>query len=133
MEAPIKSPAGKVVLIVVAYHADDTGRAWPAIETIAAEASIGRRTVFRAIDELEVRGWIATYRRRGRSTIYWPKAALRRALSRLLEDAAEPARRSAPSAVIEVGQGVSQWHRGGARAAPISTKEEPIKILYRRK
>ena len=111
MEAPIKSPAGKVALIVVAFHADDTGRAWPAIETVAAEASIGRRTAFRAIADLEARGWIATYQRRGRSTIYWPKRprdVLCRECWTVLPGAAE----TCPVCGVYVLKGVSERHRG---------------------
>ena len=111
MEAPIKSPAGKVVLIVVSYHANDTGRAWPAIETIAAEASIGRRTAFRAVDALEERGWIASYQRRGRSTIYWPKRpsdVLCRGCWMMLPGGTT----LCPVCGLEARQGVPERHRG---------------------
>ena len=74
LNAPLQSPAAKSALFILAFHADATGKAWPAVETIAREASIGRRTVFRALENLEADGWIATYQRLGRSTMFWPKA-----------------------------------------------------------
>ena len=48
LNAPLVSATGKVVLVILAYHADSSGKAWPSVETIASEASIGRRTAFRA-------------------------------------------------------------------------------------
>ena len=104
--APVKSPS-KWVLIVFAYHADDTGRAWPSIETIAAEVSVSRSTAFRAVADLERRGWIATYQRRGRSTIYWPKAPLDvlcRGCWRMLPSGTT----NCPVCGIEAGKGVSE-------------------------
>ncbi len=74
LDAPLESPAAKSVLVILAVHADRSGKAWPAVETIARQASIGRRTAYRALDWLEANGWIASYRRQGRSTMYWPKA-----------------------------------------------------------
>jgi hypothetical protein len=50
----------RVVLLNLAHHADDTGLAWPSVETIAAECGMGRRTVQRALRRLEDVGWIKT-------------------------------------------------------------------------
>lgn len=43
----------KAVLMVLAIMANADGEAWPSIATIAENASLGRRTVFDALDRLE--------------------------------------------------------------------------------
>ena len=46
-----RGPA-RVVLFVLAEHADDHGVAWPSVQTIAREAGLSRRAVFRGLDKL---------------------------------------------------------------------------------
>ena len=68
-------------------------------------------TTFRAIDGLERRGWIATYQRRGRSTIYWPKRPcdlLCRGCFTMLPSGTT----DCPVCGIEAGKGVPERHRG---------------------
>lgn len=63
--------ADRLVLIAIANHADGRGwNAWPAVDRIAVEARVDRRTVFRAIETLEAAGELTVKRRPGRPNIY---------------------------------------------------------------
>lgn len=42
----------KLVLLIVAYHADDDGGCWPALKLLAAETGLHRVTVLRVLKEL---------------------------------------------------------------------------------
>ena len=74
MEAPIKSPAGKVVLIVLTFHANEKGKAWPSVKTIAGEASLSRRAAVDAIRRLERASWLTVLQRARLTSVYRPRA-----------------------------------------------------------
>lgn len=77
-QASIKSPTAKSVAVVLAVYADLDGKAWPALDTIASDASLNRRTVIRAINHLEETGWLTCQSRAGGTTVYWPKSQAER-------------------------------------------------------
>lgn len=53
------TPTERLVLLVVASHADNTtGEAWPGIPRIAVESGFTTRTVERALASLAKRGWL---------------------------------------------------------------------------
>lgn len=64
------SPAEKAVLLVLAIMANAEGTAWPSIEQLAARASIGRRTAFRALDGLAERRLVERETTPGKGTRY---------------------------------------------------------------
>jgi uncharacterized phage protein (TIGR02220 family) len=51
-------PNEKIVLLVLADHADENGASWPSVERIAKMASMSPRTVHRMLGALEKRGVI---------------------------------------------------------------------------
>lgn len=67
MPVAILGPA-KVVLIVLADHADDTGECWPSMTRMTLFTGLGERTVRNAIRDLEKLTIISTAPSRGRST-----------------------------------------------------------------
>ena len=73
-DAPVRSTPAKLLLIVLAHRADRSGRAWPAVDSLARWGSMGRRTVFDGLDFLEDHGWLWRQRRKRLTTNYWPKA-----------------------------------------------------------
>ena len=68
-KTPVGSLAAKLVLLKLADNASDDGKAWPHIETIAAETGLARSSVFRALDELEKSGIVE--RHRGRNEVIY--------------------------------------------------------------
>ena len=71
---PKRHASDKHILTLLAVYADDAGKAWPALATIAADGNLDRATAKRAIARLVVSGWI-TKRERVRDTShYWPKS-----------------------------------------------------------
>jgi Helix-turn-helix domain len=64
------SPTARHVGMVIASHANKWGRAWPSVETIAAETGRDRRTVMRAIRELAKGEHVRVVERTGRSNEY---------------------------------------------------------------
>jgi hypothetical protein len=58
LNTDISNTTHKFVLVALANFADDEDEAWPHIETIATMVSAGKRTVFRALEELEADGWL---------------------------------------------------------------------------
>jgi len=52
------SARNKAVLAVLANHANDDGKCWPRIRTLAAETELDERTVRLALDDLAKRGLI---------------------------------------------------------------------------
>ena len=74
MDAPIASSPAKMVSIILAKHADKTGRAWPSISTIAQRASLAERTVKVAVKHLEATGRLTALRHPRRTTSYWLKS-----------------------------------------------------------
>jgi hypothetical protein len=67
---PDLNPPGRLVGMVVASHANRDGRAWPSLDTVAAETGHHRRTVIRAVVELEKRGLFTVLRHTGRPSEY---------------------------------------------------------------
>jgi hypothetical protein len=65
-----RSPAARFVLVMLALHADTTDWAWPSIPTLAAETGLERRTIIRALHELEHSGQLVAHRRPGKTTRY---------------------------------------------------------------
>lgn len=66
-----KLSAGTLAVAIILFRNfnSDRGYAWPSVATIMAETNRGRATVFRAITQLEGRGWITRDSgRRGRRT-----------------------------------------------------------------
>ena len=63
-------PAAKLVLCALGDFTNPDGVCWPSVQTLAARASLSRRTVFRALDALVERGWLRKGRRGPKSTLY---------------------------------------------------------------
>lgn len=59
------SHAGKAVYVVLAFHSNKAGIAWPAIKMISAEAGLGRTMVIKGVGELENAGLVARLTRGG--------------------------------------------------------------------
>jgi DNA-binding transcriptional regulator YhcF (GntR family) len=65
----IKKSTSLRVYLAVASHADGaTGEAFPSVDTIAQVAGVAERETQRALRELELAGWIATFDRGSRKT-----------------------------------------------------------------
>lgn len=61
------SPSEKLVLLVIADHADDQGgSAFPSLERMAQRTGLSRRTVIRAVQALANAGLVAVGKMRGR-------------------------------------------------------------------
>jgi hypothetical protein len=60
------SPTAKFVLVLLANLADDDGMCWPGIDYIASKSQHGRRTIVRAISDLERAGLVSKQVRPGR-------------------------------------------------------------------
>ncbi len=72
--APRLRPSARLVLVYLAWRANDSGCAFPALETIARDTGLSRRHVIRLLRLLSVHGLIArgpeTVGGRGRTAIY---------------------------------------------------------------
>lgn len=80
--------SAKLVLMVLGSRTNKDGACWPAVETVAREASLSVRTVKRSLQLLEEAGWIARVRRgRGLTTI--TKVIYDRPTSELVAEYAE--------------------------------------------
>lgn len=64
-QAPGLTSNEVLVLVALADHASDTGRAWPAMSTIARKSRLHRATVFRILRRLEQQGLITPVSTRG--------------------------------------------------------------------
>jgi CTP-dependent riboflavin kinase len=60
------TPLQKLVLMVLADWADENGRAWPRISSVAHKATCSSRTVLRCLSELEADGFLSRTRTRRR-------------------------------------------------------------------
>ena len=60
----------KLVLLALCDNANDEGVCWPNVSTIMAKCSMGRSTVFRHLDELDLMGACKRIERPGKNTIY---------------------------------------------------------------
>jgi DNA-binding Lrp family transcriptional regulator len=77
------SALGKLIAAALVYKAAGKGRAWPHQETLAAELGCSRRSVIRAIEELETSGKLEVHHGGGgrkRGNEYRPTAAFYRAI-----------------------------------------------------
>lgn len=75
-EAASLSSNAKLVAFVLSTYMDKYGRnAWAEVATIKGAASLSRRTVQRALRELEEAGLVQAVVRPGRTTVYHAKAA----------------------------------------------------------
>lgn len=64
-------PSEKIVLLALADQANDAGRnCWPSVPTIARRSSQGERTVRRALQSLESKGFLSIHHRTGTSSQY---------------------------------------------------------------
>lgn len=61
-QQPIKGTA-KLVLLALADCANDDGKCWPGIETVAAKCGVSRNTAIRNIQDLKKKGLIISERR----------------------------------------------------------------------
>ena len=60
----------RLVLLALADNANDEGYCWPAIDTIAKKANLGRRYVMSILSELEEKKYLLRQQRAGTSTLY---------------------------------------------------------------
>jgi Helix-turn-helix domain len=68
LEHEVKPASLKLVLVILANYASDTGMAYPSTETIARKTSVSRRSVVEALDLLVEQGWLEdTGKRVGRT------------------------------------------------------------------
>ena len=66
---PVSSTARHVGM-VIGTHANRMGRAWPSLDTLAAETGLSRRTVSRAVAELRDADLVTIQSRMGQSSEY---------------------------------------------------------------
>ena len=77
VEARIKNGPAKLVLMVLAFHANKRdGVAWPSRDTLAAKTGLTATTIKRALRTLENCGWLVRAHRLGQTTRYRPKAPM---------------------------------------------------------
>jgi len=62
----------KMVWVVLASRTNDEGLCWPSVKSIAADAGICERIVYRAIALLKKNGWLNVTSRLGMSSVYHP-------------------------------------------------------------
>ena len=60
--------------MILAVYADDAGRAWPSLATVAADANMDRTTVKRAVARLVESAWVTKHSRVRATSHYWPKS-----------------------------------------------------------
>ena len=63
-------PADRLVLLALADCANDDGRCWPGVATVARKCAMSERNVQRTLRDLEAGGRVRTERRPGRKSIY---------------------------------------------------------------
>ncbi len=63
-------PPAKAVLMALADRADDSGSAWPSLETLSSDTCFGRTAVIGAVKWLETTGAVVVDRSNGRKTAY---------------------------------------------------------------
>jgi len=62
LKQPVKT-AEKLLLLVIANYADEQGRAWPSVETLARDTGMSRTSVKRTMKKLEDTGFIRRQKR----------------------------------------------------------------------
>ncbi len=70
MSAQVGRASEKLVLIMLAWHADDDGRCYPSVATIADETVLDRKTVLRSLKSLEASGFVSRAHRVGSVSVY---------------------------------------------------------------
>ena len=60
----------QAVLLALAAFCDMDGQCWPSGATLVAASGLKRRTVYKALEELEKNGWIWREKRYKKSTIF---------------------------------------------------------------
>jgi DNA-binding transcriptional regulator YhcF (GntR family) len=98
-KTPVADYKAKLVLLKLADNANDEGIAWPHIETIAAETSLCRRSVFRALTVLEDSGLIT--RHRGRNEVVYT-------IQKCLTDTSRSASQTPQKCLTDTSTGDSQ-------------------------
>lgn len=69
--ASIANKADHLVLLVMCWHANEDGFAWPSVPTIAREARLGQRSVYYSLRRLVAAGVLVVAEQKpGRSTRY---------------------------------------------------------------
>ena len=99
----------KIVLLALADHANDTGKAWPSLDRVAEKSSLSRRSVIRSIKSLSEKpyGLLAV--------IYQFDASGRQTVSSYhlhLDLACQPAIQPSPHTTTPCGEGDSLSPRG---------------------
>jgi Fe2+ or Zn2+ uptake regulation protein len=98
-KTPVSDFKAKLVLLKLADNANDEGVAWPHIETIVAETSLCRRSVFRALTVLEESGLIT--RHRGRNEVVYT-------IQKCLTDTSRSASQTPQKCLTDTSTGASQ-------------------------
>lgn len=107
----------KLILSVIADHANKYGQCWPSVATIARRASLTRRTVQRHLAALLERGLLSRLIRKGRSSFFTLNLTPTCATMAHLP---APQRRTEPvSESIKEIQAVSNFEAPTADAAPV--------------
>ena len=73
-EAPLRNAPAKHVLLLLAHRADTDGAAWPSTDSLSHWSGLSRRGAQLALRWLHQQGWLATFSRRGRSSLRYPKS-----------------------------------------------------------
>lgn len=102
----------RVVAACLAYHADQDGRCWPKVPTLAAECGVSARTVRAALRGLEQRGWIVTEPRLAQASVYTITAGRESTPDSAAASEGTPARPADPAAHSDPAP-----HAGAARHA----------------
>lgn len=61
-----KYPMGRFVLLAIADFANNRGKAWPSVKTLAKRCSVNETTIRRNLRHLEREGWLETTSEVGR-------------------------------------------------------------------
>jgi DNA-binding transcriptional MocR family regulator len=113
--ADVDSLAAKTVLLVIASHVNGDGAAWPSIQLLANETTLSRRSVFRAIRELEEKKLLSVDRHAGRISVF------------KLSPGGDTQPPVTHQGVHHVHGGVTQRHQRGDTASPRTIKNSNLK------
>lgn len=95
--------AQRLLLLAIAWHADDNGMAWPGVPLLAEETTLTDRRVRQILVELEAAAYLTREPRPGRSNVYrvnipTPEARFRaEARFRVKSPAGAPLKRASPT------------------------------------
>lgn len=70
LDFPVDMPTKVVYFVLFSYRFEETGKCYPAIETLAKICQTDRRTIERRMAALERLGWIRRIKHRGRTNDY---------------------------------------------------------------